>query len=193
MADADNLPVRFVGGVVRAEQPDWDSFGSGPSQRSAQHALRDRLILEMRAHGYSYDQIREKLIQDSYAPESITTRQVEGMAERAIKNVRRDPAEEVRKIELKRLDMMMQVFFAQALQGHGPSCDRVVAMMERRARIEGIDAPLDFDFSQARQQFFGLLSAALSTLDMKQITSSDSPDRAILGHVLQAFADASPR
>lgn len=189
MADsAADLPIRYAGEVVEAG-PDWDSFGSGPSQRSAQHAVRDRLILEMRARGYPYEDIRRKLFEEGMIPASASVRSVEGMAERAIKAVRRDPAEEVRKIELRRLDMMMQVYFEKALEGHGPSCDRVIAMMERRARIEGIDAPLDFDFAAARQQFFGLLSAALSTLELDKV----SDDRQILAHVLQAFADQSPR
>lgn len=139
-----NLPVAFIGNKGR--ELTRDELTGGPSVESAANALRTRAALEARAHGFEYYQIGEQL--------GVTTKAAEMIVRRGLKATLREPADDVRKLELKRLDMLLQVYFDQAMSGHGPSVDRVLMMMERRARIEGIDAPLELDFASIRSQFF---------------------------------------
>ena len=56
----------------------------------------------------------------------------------------REPAEAVRKIELDRLDALQRSLWPAALKGDLrdlPAVDRVLAVMGRRARLLGLDAP----------------------------------------------------
>lgn len=138
------LPVPFIGNNGR--ELTRDELTGGPSVETAQNALRTRMALEARAAGFEYYQIADKM--------DISVKAAEALVKRGLKATLREPADDVRKLELKRLDMLMQVFFDQAMKGHGPSVDRVLVMMERRARIEGIDAPLELDFAAIRSQFF---------------------------------------
>lgn len=140
-AESDNLPVHYMRQAV------------GPSVARADHAVRVRAALEARARGYEYYQIADEM--------GVTTTTAERYVKDGLKVTLREASEEVRKLELKRLDMMMQVYMVKALDGHGPSCDRVLAIMERRARIEGIDAPLEVDFAAVRAEFFGLVRDVL--------------------------------
>lgn len=125
----------------------------GPSVRSAENAVRIRQALEARAAGFEYYQIAAEM--------GVTVQTAQEYVKRGLKATLREAADDVRKLELKRLDMLMQVYFDQAMKGHGPSVDRVLVMMERRARIEGIDAPIDHDQASLRNQFFQRLAAVM--------------------------------
>lgn len=143
VVDEGNLPVPYAFPLERA----------GPSVRNAQNALRMRQALEARAQGFEYYQIANEL--------GCSVAAAQELVKRGLKATLREAADDVRKLELKRLDMLMQVYFDKAMQGHGPSVDRVLMMMERRARIEGIDAPIDHDQASLRNQFFQRLAAVM--------------------------------
>jgi hypothetical protein len=52
-----------------------------------------------------------------------------------------EAAEQVRAMELDRLDQIMFQHFTQALKGDTAATDRVLKIMERRAKLLGLDAP----------------------------------------------------
>lgn len=57
----------------------------------------------------------------------------------AIAELPREPAEEVRALELERLDAMQAALWPKALRGNVGAIDRVLKIMERRAKYLGLD------------------------------------------------------
>ena len=53
----------------------------------------------------------------------------------------KEAADDVREMELARMDEMMAGIYPTALQGDMQAIDRVLRIMERRAKLLGIDAP----------------------------------------------------
>jgi hypothetical protein len=51
-------------------------------------------------------------------------------------------ADDLRELELARLDVLQAAVWPRAVAGHLPSVDRVLAVMRRRSRLLGLDAPL---------------------------------------------------
>lgn len=56
-----------------------------------------------------------------------------------------DVAADVRTLELERLDALLLALWAQAKQGNQGAVDRVLRVMERRAKLLGLDAPTKID------------------------------------------------
>lgn len=97
-------------------------------------AVRREKALKLRISGASYDQIADGL---GYADGSNVRRDI--MA--AIKDIIKEPAEEVLKLELSRLDTMLMAMFKKARAGDASAVDRVIRIMDRRAAYLGLDAP----------------------------------------------------
>lgn len=89
----------------------------------------------MRLVGLSYDKIAEKV---GFASKSGAYHAV--MA--ALTKTLREPAEELRTLELERLDDMTLPLMAQAKKGNQGAVDRLLRIMERRAKLLGLDAPV---------------------------------------------------
>lgn len=90
--------------------------------------------LELRKTGETFDAIAARL--------GYKTRQAAYTAvDRALKRVLQEPTDEVRKIEAERLDALLLAMWTPAQQGDQGAIDRVLRIMERRARLLGIDAP----------------------------------------------------
>ncbi len=93
--------------------------------------------LELRKQGVSYVKIAEML--GLAGPSSAYAAVVTGM-----KDVLQEPAEELRTLEVTRLDALIEKLWPQldhpllGLQ----AADRVLKVMERRARLLGLDSPV---------------------------------------------------
>lgn len=72
--------------------------------------------------------------------------------QRALKKIIQEPAEAVRKLELERLDKMLLGLWPQATKGQWQAVDRVLSIMERRAKLLGLDAPTKIDITQHIRQ-----------------------------------------
>jgi hypothetical protein len=57
----------------------------------------------------------------------------------ALQQALQEPAQEVRQIELARLDRLHMAHWPQALGGSADATDRVLKIMDRRARLLGLD------------------------------------------------------
>jgi hypothetical protein len=99
-------------------------------------AMRAAKALTMRQLGYTYDRIAE---QCGYTNRGAAFHAVQRELKRTIGPV----AEEVRDLELTRLDQLLTVYYAKALHGDGWSLDRVLRIMERRAAFLGLDQKKD--------------------------------------------------
>ena len=102
--------------------------------READSAERTRQALELRKAGASLDQIAEKL---KFAHRSNARKAIQA----AIKEIYEEPAKEVLSLELARLDAMLLGLYQKAKSGDVAAVDRVVRIMDRRAKYLGLDAP----------------------------------------------------
>jgi hypothetical protein len=88
----------------------------------------------MRRAGATIDQIREHL---KYASSLAVRKDLAN----ALATLAREPAEEIRTIELARLDGLMVTLWPAARRGDLAAVDRILKVMERRAKLLGLDAP----------------------------------------------------
>ena len=97
-------------------------------------AEQERMAVELRKAGCDYDAIAAKL---GVANRSVAWKVVQRALKRSIK----EPAEQVRSLEVARLDDMHAGLWDRAKRGDPYSVDRVLKIQERRAAYLGLDAP----------------------------------------------------
>lgn len=109
-------------------------MGTGPSKTgSGRAAATEKKVaaLKLRAKGNSRDEIAAELdVHPVTAWRYIRD---------AIAELPREPAEEVKALELERLDAMQAALWPKALRGNVTAIDRVLKIMERRAKYLGLD------------------------------------------------------
>jgi hypothetical protein len=116
-------------------------------------SLRHIEALKLRAAGMQYQDIADAL---GYADKSSAYCAVMG----ALKKARQEPADQMRKLENERLDGLWREAYAQAndvalvAEDRLKAIDRCVKVMERRAKLLGLDAP-------AKQELSGPAGAPL--------------------------------
>lgn len=114
-----------------------------PTRKLRKRALRPRDIaevermkeaLDMRKRGRTFDDIAKKL---GFSHASGASKFVK----RALEMTIQESADEVRKIELERYDMVLRGLLPQAERGDARAAEVCIKLFERRAKIEGLDAP----------------------------------------------------
>lgn len=103
------------------------------SVKSIAKTDKHRQALELRKAGASYEVIAEKL---GYSHPSGAHKAVSS----ALQKTLREPADDLRNLELDRMDAMMLALWTQARQGNQGAVDRILRIMERRAKLMGLDA-----------------------------------------------------
>jgi hypothetical protein len=101
--------------------------------RKIVQAERANVALGLRRGGASYEQIGKHLgcrKSDAYK-----------IVKRAIDAIPREAAEDVRLMELARLDVMMATLWPLAAKGDGAAIERMLRIMKRRAEYLGLDEP----------------------------------------------------
>lgn len=93
--------------------------------------LRRQQALDLRLAGATYRQIGERL---GVSP-PIAWKHTQAALQQAVQ----EPAQEVRQIELLRLDRLQTAHWPQALGGNTEATDRVLKIMDRRSRLLGFD------------------------------------------------------
>jgi len=108
-------------------------------QQDAVNALDNQLkALELRKAGISYARIAETL---GYKDGSGAWRAVRA----ALKKTLQEPSDELRMLEIERLDAMLAAIWGSVKQGQYGAQDRALKIMERRAKLLGLDAPVKAD------------------------------------------------
>jgi len=93
-----------------------------------------RKVLELRRLGYTYARIAAEVgISETHACR-IVNREIRRLNERA-----REEADVIVRLELERLDALQAALWDQAMSGHLGAVDRVLRIMERRAKLLGLD------------------------------------------------------
>lgn len=109
-------------------------------QRALEAVNRQRQALELRLAGKQYVEIAEAL---GYANHSGAYRAVQT----ALKKTLQEPADEVRKLELSRLDTLLSELWEK--NDRPIYVDRILRIMERRSKLLGLDAPEKHDLTTA--------------------------------------------
>ncbi len=113
-------------------------------------AERRHMALDMRRQGGSYRQIAESLREVEGIPPKYShvqaQRDVTEML-RQINEANREAVAILKRLELERLDELWYVYWKPAIGGDIAAAHYLLRLMERRARLEGLDAPLTMKHS----------------------------------------------
>lgn len=115
----------------------------GEPKRSARRLKakeRQLAALELRKGGKTYEEIAKEL---GYRGKSGAFKAVE----LALKDMMQEPADEVRRLELSRLDKMLDSLWWQIGSGKHSVIEKVLKIMDRRAKLLGLDAPARRDIT----------------------------------------------
>ena len=106
---------------------------SGRRLRGAECRAR---ALELRKNGLTYEAIAQELgISLQYAHKTVS------QALAALEKANAEEARHVRTLELERLETLFLKAFTRARKGDLGAIDRVLRIMERKAKLLGLDAP----------------------------------------------------
>lgn len=131
------------------------SIAAPEKVRAASKRLR---AVELRKLGFTYQKIADQMGISRTAAHKLVTKALIDIRERT-----NESTEELRTLELIRLDEY-QLRVAQEIQKSGkplPAIDRALRIMERRAKILGLDAPAQFAVSSTINQLIDTLSREL--------------------------------
>ncbi|HEX3052699.1 MAG TPA: hypothetical protein VHP83_18715 [Aggregatilineaceae bacterium] len=121
-------------------------LGNQPAGQKEKAAERRVKALDLRQSGLSYRKIAEQLEVDV----ATVFRDIkDSLAE--LKAVEETEAEELRIIEVARLDAILNAMYNKAINGDQGAVDRVLRIMERRAKLLGLDAPSKTDVTSGGQ------------------------------------------
>jgi len=110
-------------------------MGNSKSGNNALAALeRERQALTFRKGGATFEAIAAQL---GYANHSGAYKAVR----RAMRRTLQEPADELRALELARLDDLLRGVWVEACRGNVAKLDRVLKIMARRAALLGLDGP----------------------------------------------------
>lgn len=121
------------------------------AERRVKAHTRQLQALELRKAGLTYARIAEVC---GYASKMGAHKAVQA----AIRSTLREVAEDVRSLEIDRLDALLTGVYPQAIKGNQGAIDRVLRIMERRAKLLGLDAPVQQEI-EGRINFVVDLSA----------------------------------
>jgi DNA-binding CsgD family transcriptional regulator len=115
---------------------------SKTSARRLTYAERKLQALELRKGGATFQQIGDALgISKQNAHKHVMT------ALTAMNEQIAEEASVMRTLELERLDKLWFAMYRQATQGNQGAVDRCIRIMERRAKLLGLDAPTRTELS----------------------------------------------
>ena len=92
-------------------------------------------VLELRRAGLTWQRIAEET---GYADHTGAY----AAYKRAIKRTMQQPADELREAELDRVDRLQLALWPKAMKGDNASINTIIRLMERRARLLGLDTPI---------------------------------------------------
>src|SRR5262245_55800354 len=90
--------------------------------------------MELRKGGLPYHEIARRL---GYGGASGAYQAVM----RGLRSTLKEPAEDLRKLEVERLNQLFAVYYTRGLQGDLKAAELALRISARRARLEGLDAP----------------------------------------------------
>lgn len=104
---------------------------------SAERIEDEIKALELRRAGVTYPEIGQQL--------GINPGTAHRYVFAALARTQQEPADEVRKIEVDRLDRMQRAYWPGVLRGDEKAGQLMLRIQERRAKLLGLDAPVKHD------------------------------------------------
>ena len=95
---------------------------------------REREIVELRTEGYVWREIAEQV--------GMSTAGVYKAYNRAMTRVIAPSIEEHRELEMDRLDILQRTYWGPAVNGNLRAADYVLRVIDKRAKLLGLDAPM---------------------------------------------------
>lgn len=117
---------------------------------------REQQAVALRAAGATYLEVGRALGMDRSNAHKMVLR--------ALARDHSDAVDDLRRTESERLDRMQRAVWVEATQGNLPAVDRVLRIMERRARLFGLDAPQRHVVTSELDESIEGLLAELQTL-----------------------------
>lgn len=123
------------------------------TNRRATAAEKRKQALELRRAGLTYDDIAAAV---GYANKSVAYKSVKA----AIADITRESAQELLSLELERLDDMQAGLYKGARSGDPAAVDRVLKIIDQRARFLGLyDRKVDDTSAEVRAALRGFMDA----------------------------------
>lgn len=119
---------------------------SKTGEKALTAAQKQKRALELRARGHGFDHIAKEL--GYKGPSGAYQAVIAGL-----KKTLQEPADELRKLEGERLDKLLAGLWEKAENGHLWAVDRALSIMERRARLYGLDTTGTEDTGRMAQAF----------------------------------------
>lgn len=94
---------------------------------------REQEILKLRRGGLTFDLIGQRV--------GLTTAGAHDAYQRALTRILAEDVEAIRRLETERLDLAQSAIWGKVLQGDNPSIANLLRIMERRAKLLGLDQP----------------------------------------------------
>jgi hypothetical protein len=112
---------------------------SKTSPRRIEAAEKHVEALQLRKAGATYQQIADTL--------GYSVAGAEKAVKTALADMKHEPAQELIILERARLDALLMGIWSQAVKGNQGAIDRALRIMERRAKLLGLDAPVKTDMT----------------------------------------------
>lgn len=122
-----------------------------------EHAAKKLKAVELRKAGASYDEIARVL---GYGARSGAFK----IVQTALKEMLREPVKELRSLEAARLDDIQLALWSRVKRGELAALDRLIKIMERRAKLLGLDVP-------SVQQIEHKVEASVEPEDVKRMAA----------------------
>ncbi len=111
------------------------AFQNETNQRTVLAREREERAVDLRIAGKSYPQIGVEIGVSTTAAYNMVKRVLDKMIKRTSEN-----AEQVVKIEIERINRLIAAIWGKAIGGDMAAIDRVVKLMERKAKLLGLDS-----------------------------------------------------
>lgn len=134
---------------------------------------REKAVLEARLNGLPWEIIAQRV---GYASAGAAY----NAYSRALIRTLREPADEIRTQELERLDRLMSRFYNDAIRtGNPQSASMTLKIMERRAKLLGLDAPTKIDSKSEISIYTGGGDIDAAVEELRKIIAERAGDSAV--------------
>jgi hypothetical protein len=122
-------------------------MGAARPENKIDTKRRRKLVLKLRKEGLLYREIAERVreqFSEDELPKGFDASYVGQDLRRALQNVESDLETEARdmlRMELRRLNELQAAMWSKAMQGEESAVDRILNVMQRRAKYLGLDEP----------------------------------------------------
>ena len=144
-----------------------------PKARSVEHVEKQAEALRLRKAGKTFEQIAQAL---GYTNRGTAYQ----LVMQALKATIQEPADDLRKLEAERLDALLDALWPTAIAGKWLAVDRCLAIMDRRAKLLGLDAPqrriIETYTRDAFMEAMAELEGELADLDEKVAATGSGDD-----------------